>query len=79
LARACSRTSFRRSLDTHIRREHSLFLGRLQPKLQVKSDALIIEKNFRSETVAKASYRSKKFDKAVFKRGLAEVVERVAD
>jgi hypothetical protein len=79
LAGACSRTPFRRSLDTHIRREHSLFLGRLHPKLQVKSDALILEKNFRRETAAKASNRSKKFDKVVFMRRLAEVVERVAD
>ena len=64
-------------MDTHIRREHSLFLGRLQLKLQVKSDALTIEKNLRSETGAKASYRTE-FDKAVLMRKLVEVVERVA-
>lgn len=42
-------------------------------------DMLVTNEELRGRIAAKASYRSKKFDKAVFMRRLAEVVERVAD
>ncbi len=41
-------------------------------------DMLVTDEGLRSRMAAKASYRSTKFDRAVFMRRLAEVVERVA-
>jgi glycosyltransferase involved in cell wall biosynthesis len=42
-------------------------------------DMLVTDEGLRSRIAAKASYRSKKFDRTVFMRRLAEVVERVAN
>jgi len=42
-------------------------------------DTLVTDEGVRSRIAAKASYRSKKFDRTVFMRRLAEVVERVAN
>ena len=42
-------------------------------------DMLVTDGGLRSRMAAKASYRSKKFDRTVFMRRLAEVVERVAN
>jgi glycosyltransferase involved in cell wall biosynthesis len=42
-------------------------------------DMLVTDEDLRSRIAAKASYRSKKFDRTVFMRRLAEVVERVAN
>jgi len=42
-------------------------------------DRLVNNEELRSRIAAKASYRSKKFDRSVFLNRLAEVVERVAD
>jgi len=39
---------------------------------------LILDENLRSTIAAKASYRAKKFDKSVFMRRVAEVVEEIA-
>jgi glycosyltransferase involved in cell wall biosynthesis len=41
-------------------------------------DRLVTNEELRSRIAAKASYRSKKFDRSVFMRRLVEVVERVA-